>query len=748
MLATALPVQRHLSPLELRQLKWMLGNLLVLVSLWTLVYVDVGAGALLALTAIVDIAVMARPDIVPKLPAYTWTILIPIVLTAAIIGDFWVSQPDIIPPLTRMLLLLVLVRCVQQRRRREDMQLILMSLFMVMLTGVLTASVTFAIQILAFTPLAMGLLFLVTLTEPVNLPYNPDQMDYGWSEFRWPRFIRRVRAAQDYRVLGIIIALFVGVLLVSAGIFTLIPRFQLSQAIPYFNLNTTGSLSGFTERVEFGDVVNIIQDESVALRVDAPNRSLEVDSPYWRMITLDEYDRGVFKMSVTALAYHTAIRTALFSAPGLSTVPFSDRQTWTFYLEPGVSRYLPMVGRLASIRFENQMRFEFNSPLHTLNLFRTNSKVLFYQTQSDIASPEQPSGALEKQLGQSRSIASNSPTIPYPFTTLVVPPGEENLLILDETLRSITGDIPMGPRAFAAAAVDYHNKHHKYALSVTLPSGKEEPPLRWLRSELPGHCELFAGAFTLLARRAGFPTRMVTGFKGGVWNGYENYYMVRNKNAHAWCEVYDGSGVWFRVDPTPGSGDPLSAEASTRLGSLLDVDRTLGAYFDSLKILWYRRIIKFDQTQQRQLVSYLSQTSAQLTGGLRESARRAVRSAIDWVKGLTTGGVWSAVAVTLLIAVIIVGAVKRLPSLREWLRLYRGASRTRLDPVRQKAGKFLMALRTSKTARHDLLDATEAQWQSLEKRLLLIRYGDSATWPEYGTVFRQAKLFVKHQRKR
>lgn len=745
---TTLPVQPRLSSLELRQLKWMLGNLLALVSLWTLVYVDVGAGILLAVTVVVVIAVMVRPDVAPQLPGYAWNIVIPIALTVAIIGDFSLSQPDIVPPLTRMLLLLVLVRCVQQRRRREDMQLILMALFMVMLTGVLTVSVTFALQILVFTPLAMGLLFLVTLTEPINLPYNPDQMDYGWGTFRWPRFIRRVRDAQDYRVLGIIAALFVGVLLVSAMIFTLIPRFQMSQTIPYFNLNSAGSLSGFTERVEFGDVVNIIQDESIALRVDAPNRSQNSDSPYWRMIALDEYDRGVFKMSDTAQAYHTAIRTALFWDPGLSGVPFSDRQSWTFYLEPGVSRYLPLVGRLSSVRFEDQMRFEFNLPLQTLNLIRTNSKVLFYQTQSDVASPDLPSSPVETQLGQSRSIESGSQTIPYPFTTLVVPSGEGNLLILDDALRSITGNQPMEPRAFSAAAVDYLHRRHQYALSVSIPNGQEERPLRWLRSDLPGHCELFAGAFTLLARRAGFPTRVVTGFKGGSWNGYENYYMVRNKNAHAWCEVFDGSGTWFRVDPTPGSGDPLLSAATTRSGSLLDIDRTLGAYFDSLKILWYRRIVKFDQSQQRQLVSYLSQTSARLTGGLRESARSAVKSLIDWVKGLTTGGIGYAAPRILLIILIIAVSVKLLPRLREWIQLSRGPARSRMDPIRRKAGRWLMTLRNITTSPADLSDSTDAQWHYLEDRLLLIRYGDSAAWPDCGSVFNQTRLFVKSQRKR
>ena len=71
-------------------------------------------------------------------------------------------------------------------------------------------------------------------------------------------------------------------------------------------------------------------------------------------------------------------------------------------------------------------------------------------------------------------------------------------------------------------------------------------------SKEDGHCELFAGAFTLLARTAGHPTRVVGGFVGGTWN--EDYLIVRNSNAHAWCEIFDGAESWLRVDPTMSAG--------------------------------------------------------------------------------------------------------------------------------------------------------------------------------------------------
>ena len=109
---------------------------------------------------------------------------------------------------------------------------------------------------------------------------------------------------------------------------------------------------------------------------------------------------------------------------------------------------------------------------------------------------------------------------------------------------------------------------------------------------MPGHCELFAGAFTLLARTAGIPTRIVTGFRGGTWSGFEDYYMVRNRDAHAWCEIFDGRDAWLRVDPTPGGG--LVGAGNDSLGTPL-IDRSWVAYLDSLRIVWYRRIVNFDR---------------------------------------------------------------------------------------------------------------------------------------------------------
>lgn len=65
-----------------------------------------------------------------------------------------------------------------------------------------------------------------------------------------------------------------------------------------------------------------------------------------------------------------------------------------------------------------------------------------------------------------------------------------------------------------------------------------------------GFCEHFASAFTLMARAAGIPARVVTGYQGGEYNPMGGYFIVRQSDAHAWSEVWlEGKG-WQRIDPT------------------------------------------------------------------------------------------------------------------------------------------------------------------------------------------------------
>jgi hypothetical protein len=82
-----------------------------------------------------------------------------------------------------------------------------------------------------------------------------------------------------------------------------------------------------------------------------------------------------------------------------------------------------------------------------------------------------------------------------------------------------------------------------------------------------GYCEQFSGAMALMLRMLGIPTRVATGFSPGRPDGPDRY-VVRDREAHSWVEVYFTGIGWVPFDPTPavapaelqlGGSDAVSA---------------------------------------------------------------------------------------------------------------------------------------------------------------------------------------------
>ncbi len=65
-----------------------------------------------------------------------------------------------------------------------------------------------------------------------------------------------------------------------------------------------------------------------------------------------------------------------------------------------------------------------------------------------------------------------------------------------------------------------------------------------------GFCEHYAGAFVVLMRAMNVPARVVTGYQGGELNPVDQVLEIRQRDAHAWAEVWLADSGWLRVDPT------------------------------------------------------------------------------------------------------------------------------------------------------------------------------------------------------
>ena len=106
---------------------------------------------------------------------------------------------------------------------------------------------------------------------------------------------------------------------------------------------------------------------------------------------------------------------------------------------------------------------------------------------------------------------------------------------------------------------------------------------RFLLRSRSGHCEYFATAGVLLLRRAGIPARYAVGW--AVHEGAGKEYVVRQRDAHAWCLVWDrNSATWRDVDFTPGSWVQAESQRATALQFLSDAWSRLS--FEFSKFRW------------------------------------------------------------------------------------------------------------------------------------------------------------------
>jgi hypothetical protein len=90
-----------------------------------------------------------------------------------------------------------------------------------------------------------------------------------------------------------------------------------------------------------------------------------------------------------------------------------------------------------------------------------------------------------------------------------------------------------------------------YTLTPPATAPGSNPLVSFLTQTHAGDCEQFAGAYAVLARSLGLPTRVVVGFTAGRYAG-PGEVTVKGADAHAWPQVYLGpTAGWVSFEPTP-----------------------------------------------------------------------------------------------------------------------------------------------------------------------------------------------------
>lgn len=96
----------------------------------------------------------------------------------------------------------------------------------------------------------------------------------------------------------------------------------------------------------------------------------------------------------------------------------------------------------------------------------------------------------------------------------------------------------------------FHQPEFHYSLKVTGGSSTDALETFLFHTHI-GYCQQYAGAYAVLARLIGLPTRVAVGFTSGQLTA-GGYYQVTDADAHAWPEVYFTGIGWVPFQPTPG----------------------------------------------------------------------------------------------------------------------------------------------------------------------------------------------------
>ena len=696
----------------------------MLLSIATVFYLDIDSGVMAGIASAGVLVALARPALPARVPVWAHRLAFPaIVLFFAV--DLWITG-QLLPSVVRLDLLLLLYRGMSHRARRDDLQIIVLGLFLIVVAGVLTVSLLFAAQILVFTACALGLLMVLTIAASTEGGLAPKLAVRGvaplWAPHAdWAKLFRRLREVSDWRLIASASALFLGVIALSGLLFLLIPRFQLENSLFLERFVTKKAMTGFNDTIKFGDITEITQDDGIAFDVDVSDPSQAPADPYWRMVVLDEYRDGGFMLS-SAMRRSDVLGRERTSA----NIPTGGQgvqggPTWTFYLESGVSRYLPILGRFDALRFREAQNFRYSEILVLVALRDEPATMTAYRVEGMAPDSSALFDMIFARRWKNRAVSRG-----LPLQLGLGLSADDTAALARITAAAVPG-AGTDAGAFATRASDFLRRQHGYSLSPRIPGGPGDPLVRWMSSREPGHCELFAGALVLMARSAGFPARIVTGFRGGTWNAYSGNYTIRNSDAHAWTEIWDEQRkAWLREDPLAAARRNASEDKGD--AALAGVtDRSWSARINSIRVFWYRRIVNFDQQSQVDTLKAVKNATDNSGKWLRSAITGAAHRVKAWILGpwdrARLAKVAGAAAAAAGCLWMLVTGRWRLPAL----------GRRKGDPVRREAGRWLVRL-----------DGPPSLVLDLQR----LRYGPAPTWPRPPDVFRKARQAAGSRRRR
>ncbi len=473
--------------------------------------------------------------------------------------------------LAQMILALAAVKLLQKKSDRDWIFLYLMSFFEVLLAAGLSISplylATFIVYLLVMVSAIIAFEIRKT-SRAVELKISGDESKERdpSSESQTALPVRRLPTAA--------VVLIVFIISCAVPLFFLLPRVGGAG----FGGNQLGldTQSGFSDTVRLGGFGRINQTDEVVMRVkldgDKSNGNL-----YFRGVALDTFDNQSWSRSKASIK--TVIEKGDDDLIRVDPIATSENRTvQTIYLEPLDTPVLFALPRAVAVQgsFPVVYRDVYGGLSYPRNYERTSYKV--YSDRSlpstlQLRADDQPYSADLKN---------------YVFLPPVYDP---RIAKLAETITATAKN-----RYDKAHAVESYLQNN-FGYTLEKKAGGSEPLADFLFNVREGHCEYFATAMAVMLRTQGIATRVVNGFHGGDYNDAAGMTIVRQRNAHAWVEVFfPKENAWVPFDPTPFAGQPVSSPTG-------GVAAAFNKYLEALETHWIQRFVAYDSQEQRSLAN-------------------------------------------------------------------------------------------------------------------------------------------------
>ena len=365
--------------------------------------------------------------------------------------------------------------------------------------------------------------------------------------------------------------------------------------------------TGFSDSVTLGAIARIQQNDEIVMRarIDSGQQP-DFRGFKWRGVALDNFDKKTWRKSGNRSETIGSLNGGFFKLDTASR----DNQTvlQTIILEPldtptifGLPHMLGIQGSFETLsRDQNE----------SVSAGRTEAERMSYRVISDVYVPP------ENELR-----ADNGAYAPEKKIYLQLPQQIDGRI--EKLTRDVIEKAGAKDRYDSARAVESYLQTN-FGYTLNLKAGGDDPLSDFLFNVKEGHCEYFASAMAIMLRTQGIATRIVNGFQSGQYNDKAGMYIVRQKDAHSWVELYfPEENVWVPFDPTPSSGEEEGTASAGIYGAF-------NSYLEAFETMWIEYVVAYDNQGQRSLARSVRQNVAaemfQFTAWLNSAQRDLARS--------------------------------------------------------------------------------------------------------------------------